>query len=343
VLASFELHSVPFLSVWVPAVVVLVVNSVLALSFFVPHRTLSAAQGTLTSDGLQVLATLFPTRFRTASLANITAPLRTLAQRRAFWESIGDQTMLCVTLVRAAEAYYEVGDLDAARACWEESASLAVMPGVAPYQRAWNHLLAVRLAEGVVRSDNLDKAEAEFHAAGNRAGVLMVARERVMRFDSRPLSDRDVLLATLQAEAMALGDAPQALYILADRIDLQGALLHQGGQSGDKHDATGLTVLERLASQYDAARVGLESSVADIQVYSQIASARSAAGDDGGAAIAYERALAAARRIYLALAFSPETQRRFAARQVSLVKSAMDCCRRLGRESDAARYAHLLT
>jgi membrane-associated protease RseP (regulator of RpoE activity) len=64
VLASWELRSVPFLSVWVPIVVVLLVNSVLMLLFFVPRRTLSAEHGTLTSDSLQALAALFPGRFR---------------------------------------------------------------------------------------------------------------------------------------------------------------------------------------------------------------------------------------------------------------------------------------
>jgi membrane-associated protease RseP (regulator of RpoE activity) len=68
-LASFERQQVPFLTVWVPAVVTLLVNSVLALLFFLPRRSSSAEQGVLPSDGLQVLATLFPARFVAAAPA----------------------------------------------------------------------------------------------------------------------------------------------------------------------------------------------------------------------------------------------------------------------------------
>ncbi|MES2459516.1 MAG: site-2 protease family protein [Armatimonadota bacterium] len=340
-LASFELRSVSLLAVWVPTVVVLLVNSVLALASFVPHRTLSVAQGTFASDGLHVLAVLFPRRFRGMPLAGVTAPLRTLSQKRAFWESITDHSLLCAALVRAADAYWELDDRSAARACWKELSALEVMPGVTAYQRAWSQLLAVRLDEAANPTATLGEAEISFHGIGSRTGVLLVARERVVHLDARPVPDRDATFEVLQQEAMALREPALALAILADRIDLMSRLVC-GEENSPSSIEAAYTSLERLASQYDAARVDVESSSADVRVYGHIALARTALGDDGGAAIAYERALSAARRVFAALAFQPEAQSRFASRQSSIVRSAMECNRRLGREADAERYAHLL-
>ncbi len=340
-LTSFELRAVPFLSVWVPTVVVLLVNSVLALSFFMPRRTSTAEQGILISDGLQALSVLFPSRLRGKIAGSAAAPLRTLRQKRAFWKSIGDSTMLCVALIRAAEAYRELGDEDTARACWKELSVLEVMPAAAPYQRAWDLLLGVRFNGVADPASALDEAERLFQTIGNRTGVLIVARERQMRFELQTNQiNPNTRLASLQTEALANGDAPLALSFLADRIELQGTSLLQGGPKG-KELVAGLAILERLASQYDAARVEIESSVLDVRVYAKIASVRAALKDDGGAAVAYERALSAARRVYAALAFDPDIQSRFAARQATLITTAVECCRRLGREADAARYTRL--
>jgi hypothetical protein len=149
-------------------------------------------------------------------------------------------------------------------------------------------------------------------------------------------------LATLQTEAMASGDIAAAVSVLADRIDLQARFL-QGAKQTVDDTSSALSTLERLAGQYDAARLEVDSSAIDIRVYGRIASVRSANRDDGGAAVSYERALAAARRVYVALAFIPDVQHRFAARQTPLITEAMECCRRLGRDADAGRYARLLS
>jgi hypothetical protein len=342
-LASFEVRSVPFLSVWVPTVVVLLVNSVLMLLVFVPRRTLSAEHGTLTSDSLQALAALFPDRFRGKQSGRIAVPLRTLSEKRAFWENIGDTTMLCVAMIRAGDAYREIGDQDAARACWEELSTLEVMPRAAMYQNAWIRLLSVQLENEPYPAVALNEAEKLFQAMGNKAGDLMVTRERLIRQNGGlSVADLDMSLSTLQAEAIASGDAAVAVSILADRVDLYTKLL-QGGKETDDDTASALSTLERLSSQYDAARLAIDSSATDIRVYGRIASVRAGIRDDGGAAVSYERALAAARRVYAALAFMPDVQHRFAARQAPLIAEAVQCCRRLGRDADAARYARLLS
>ncbi len=326
-LASFDGQQVqvPFLTVWVPTVVLLLVNSVLALLFFLPRQTASAEQGTLPSDGLHVLATLFPARFRRGNPSSIVAPLRTLQQRRHFWESIGDTPMLCVALIRAAETYRELGDSELAVACWEELTSLELMAADAVFQCAWGKLLAARLNKAKDPSASLGDAEKAFQTLGNAGGVSQVKRERLLRLG------REAALDALQAETQTHGDAPLTFATLADRIRLLA------------NTPTGLADLERLASQYDAARLEQESTILDVSVYGEVARVRAMNGDDGGAAIAYERALSAVRRVFVALAPFPQAQIRFAGRQTSLIAEAVECSRRLGRNADAGRYARLLT
>ena len=183
----------------------------------------------------------------------------------------------------------------------------------------------------------LGEAEEAFRSLGNRGGMLRVARERLLRLDAGTgtISVRDAVLAALQTEAQTHGDAPLVLAILGDRIGLLA-----NASSGDA--PPDIAVLERLVSQYDAARLEQESTALDITVYGQIARIRAVSGDDGGAAIAYERALSAVRRVFVALTPFPEAKSRFAVRQNPLVTAARECCRRLGHDADAERYARLL-
>jgi hypothetical protein len=331
-LASFEQKAVSFLLVWVPTVVLLLVNSVLALLFFVPHQTMSTEQGTLTSDGLQVLTILFPNRFRGRQSGSIVTSLRTLSQKRDFWESIGDTTMICIALIRVTETYLMLGDKEAVRNSLAEFSSLSIMPKAELFRCAWESLLTAVSEDTADTVTRLKDAEKSFEAIENKAGVLRVARERLLRTD-KPVTDSALL--ELQREASLQRDAAFALILLVDRIELLGKELLQ-------ETPVDTNALERLASQYDAARLDVDSSTTDVRVYGIIASVRVAVKDDGGAVIAYERALSAARRLFIALAFLPEVQKRFAARQAPLIGAAVDCCRRLGRDTDAVRYARLL-
>lgn len=330
-LSAAALPSVPFLTVWVPIVVVLLVNSVLALLFFLPQRTVSAEQGALTSDGLQALSILFPARFAGGRGAGAAVGvLRTLAQKRAFWSKIGDTTMLCVALLRAAEASEEIGDQETTRACLHEAESLPVIPGAGRYQQAWTRLLAVRLQlQPIVPA--LNEVEALFTELGSEAGKILVARERLLHLAPQDGSDRDSAFVALQSAAFASRNGALALILLADRIDLQG-----------QRDEADFGTLEALASQYEAARRDQESSLTDLRVYAAIADARARNGDDGGAAIAYERAIAASRRVSVALGFDPALQNHFTEHQLPLTAASVRCFGRLGRTADAARYADLL-
>jgi hypothetical protein len=156
------------------------------------------------------------------------------------------------------------------------------------------------------------------------------------------ISDHDDELAALQAESQTHGDAPLAFAIFGDRIRLRAdSLLGAGTPEIDRSPE--LANLERLASQYNAARLEQESAVQDVSVYGKIAAVRAMTGDDGGAAVAYERALSAVRRVFVALAPFPEVQSRFVARQNPLIAAARECCLRLGRSADAERCARLLT
>ncbi|MBC8102508.1 MAG: M50 family metallopeptidase [Cytophagales bacterium] len=336
-LTAFETLQPPFLTVWMPTVTVLLVNSVLALSFFVPHRTRHPEQGTLPSDGLQMVSALYPAyalggQYGRQSV-RFTGSLRTLTQQRAFWESIGDTTMLCVALLRAADSYLRLGEREAALACWREASDLPLLAAVEGYRRAWSGLLAVRLGTAADPAVSLDLAEAEFRAVGDRSGVDRVTLERLTRLGNLPPADREVELAALQSRA----GAPLLLSVLGARITLQAtAAMEPDCASGES-----AARIELLVSRYDAARIAYPSPVTDVHVYEMVARVRAAAGDEGGAAIAYERALAASRRVFLALAFLPDVQERYAARQGPLIEAARLCCLRLGRSADAERYARL--
>jgi hypothetical protein len=261
------------------------------------------------------------------------APSALLALR-PLWEAVGDREIAAAQTYAAVLAALTIGDGEVARA-FREQAGTADSDSLS--------LRRLRLLADAVLAEDAEEwqaAAAGYEAAkaaqtpGGGGATLCAAAAVVARARAAGLTgayaDGEAALAEL-AEA-ASGRRPHPFVrvaVLGARVALLAAAVEAGAVP-----APG--ALDLLLARYDAARDRCRVDTLDVRTFSAAARVRLRAADPDGAALHYERAVAAARAVYDALAADPEAQGRYADRaRAGIVANAARCLDGLGRHTDA--------
>lgn len=270
----------------------------------------------LASDGAQVLNTLRP---RGAYVRPISPS--SLLSLRSLWEAVGDKTVLHTQLLSAASTCLALNDTNAAQPYLEEAEALPTpdlpaLSGYTLYLRGIWHRTRKEMDEAV---RYFADAERLFQSENCAALAYLTRLGRAETEDSEPESDDD-----LERTYPLLG-------VLRHGIEVRQAARY----SDTVH-------VEAALARYEAARRRIRSDSADYEAYLIVAQFRETNGDLGGATIAYEAALAAAKRLYDALTPDPETQDGWGERCRPLCEAAARNLRLLNRSEEADKAARFI-
>lgn len=301
-----------------------VVNGPLALINLIPLRVPLGAS-TLHSDGAHMLLALLG---RSHSMS---MPMRIRFTRslRVSLLRIGDMTALYIWLCQAAAAWLELGCTDRARVLCEEAESLPAVNhngftrGFGAIVRALVFCQAGDLQQA---STSIAEAERECQQAGCELGLFHVELARAWLLSRQGESSR----AMAQMEELA------ARPLATRERTVKGELLCLRVQTLAKNSEDFRMVLQ--AYEYETPPV--TSDARDLRIYTALGGAYARRKSWKRAESAYQRALAAASKIYLEFSEQDDSAV-FLQAQASLLADAGTCFRQLGNEKEASRAGSL--
>ncbi|MDR3637133.1 MAG: hypothetical protein P4L84_25240 [Isosphaeraceae bacterium] len=291
------------------------INGFLAVFSLVPLKP-QTGKAPVRTDGTLILQAL-----RSESFA--APPPLTIQTERAFrglWSAIGDDLMLQIHQVSAAEAWAALGEYDRAKALLAEAdGSQGSTPSTV---RALGHLVRGEVATGLGRFSDagraLDDAEASFRDDAHALGLLTVALCRAqLRLQCGDAAGAVVDLDSLLPRIKATGRAELSTAALLPRV---GAAVILSDREA----------LSQCMTQYERARRSQHSAVRDLYVYQTGARFYTACGERTDAEPYFRRAIAAAAELAAAW-LDPGERKHFIERSNPLIEEARQC---LGGSAD---------
>lgn len=248
----------------------------------------------------------------------------TLLSLRPLWEEIGDNRHLRIQLMNAAASMLILEDVVEARRYLAEAEALPPldsMPGFAGQERVIRGLLLVE--EGAKEA-----GRAEGQRAVEEFAALGLEPARLWAEVAGPAEESQERLAEIEVSPHTAAHPFLRLAVTSTRARLAAQ--------------TDASDREALLAHYESSRRRMRYDPMDLAVYRKVAASRERQGDLGGAVLAYEQAVLAARRVFDALESAPETQSHYADRFQPLIEDAARCLELLDRGGEAERIRALL-